>query len=242
MLSLTFAACGSDDNDGGFDDVTLNAGETYTIPSGSSVTWTSANEYIATVENGVVTAKRVGDVRITSSKGSFTVTVNPTVTLYREPLLEWGATKSRVKSYMSGYELYKEEDDALYYNGKNNEMYQCYDFEDSRLNIDMIIVPLASVSSEKMATYLSERYLYMGTTTEESVTAYVFYTLDKKTGIVLTAGKYNDSAMWLIGYTKITDSSSSIVRELTDNNHFRPALDNAITTEIGAILETATAQ
>ena len=55
--------------------ISLNIGDSYTLSTNSTkkVTWTSSDNEIATVENGVVTAKSVGKVKIraTSENGNF---------------------------------------------------------------------------------------------------------------------------------------------------------------------------
>ncbi len=65
--------------------------------------WSSSNENVATVNNrGYVEAVRVGEAILTVEyqdlKAQCKVTVEPTVNLYQEPYLEYGAGKSTIKS------------------------------------------------------------------------------------------------------------------------------------------------
>ena len=60
--------------------ISLKKGETYTITANQEVTYTSSDSSIASVANGVVTAKKAGTATITVSNGDLSKTVTVTVT------------------------------------------------------------------------------------------------------------------------------------------------------------------
>jgi len=204
--TVFITSCGSDDDDKiKFDDVTLTAGQSYTIPSGSSISWTSSNDLIATVSSGVVKALRVGEARITSSEGSFNVTVNASLNLYREPCLDFGASMSTVKSYMSGYTLSSEDDESLIYEGKGIEVLQLYMFENGAMKGVGIPIYMSSVSAEDLATYLSERYVYIGKGDE----LLMLQSIDEKVIIGVKAQYLNKKAAYMVIYADAASASSS---------------------------------
>jgi len=227
--SALLVSCGSDDDDKKFDDVILTAGQSYTIPSGSSISWTSSNELIAKVSNGVVSALRVGEVKITSSEGSFKVTVNASLDLYREPYLQFGASKSSVKSYMSGYTLSDEDDEALIYDGKGIEAYQLYTFKNSAMNAAAVIVYVSAVSTSDLATYLSERYVYLGTTSDSEIM--MLKSIDEKVVIGVTAKYLNKKPIYMILYADATSTSSMPAIEQLDERFSLEDMDGALQSE-----------
>ena len=65
VVSLAVVSCGSDEDEPNYANQTMVAGDTYTIP-GKIKDWTSDNDLIASVSNGIVTAERVGETYIRS--------------------------------------------------------------------------------------------------------------------------------------------------------------------------------
>lgn len=105
-LSIVFISCGGDDDDSPrFQDVTLSHGVSYTIIEGSDVTWTSSNELVAYVDGNKVTGICIGEAIISSSKGSFKVTVSPQYNNVTLPSMNFGASISTIKSEMSNSHL-----------------------------------------------------------------------------------------------------------------------------------------
>jgi cardiolipin synthase len=85
-----------------------------------SGTWTSSNEFVATVDKkGVITAHHVGDAVITVVDGGRTasckVNVKPVDTSYTFPAMIWGADVATVKSFNNHLTLLEELEEAQKY-------------------------------------------------------------------------------------------------------------------------------
>lgn len=94
----TFTSCGDDNQSM---NLTLNAGETHDIGNGSD--WKSANPFVASVSGSTIEANCVGNTTVSSGSSNIKVTVKATHFDFNDPCLQWGASKSSVKSYMSKY-------------------------------------------------------------------------------------------------------------------------------------------
>lgn len=151
----TFTSCGDDaDDDNQSMNLTLNAGETHDIGNGSD--WKSANPLVASVSGSTIKANCVGNTTISSGSSNIKVTVKATHFDFNDPCLQWGASKSSVKSYMSKYNLLKEESTSLVYDGSGKTYMYNYLFENGKLSSSSILVK--SYYSSDITTYLKERY------------------------------------------------------------------------------------
>ena len=151
----TFTSCGDDaDDDNQSMNLTLNAGETHDIGNGSG--WKSANPLVASVSGSTIKANCVGNTTISSGSSNIKVTVKATHFDFNDPCLRWGASKSSVKSYMSKYNLLKEESTSLGYDGSGKTYMYNYLFENGKLSSSSILVK--SYYSSDITTYLKERY------------------------------------------------------------------------------------
>ena len=126
------------------------------IYSGGKCTWSSDNFLVAEVENGIVTAKHVGKTIIHANDLVCEVIVKPRYTSYTEPYQVWGASKSQVKSFMSGYTLKGEESTTLVYLGKGKVNAYVYQFENAVLKNSAFQVTL--LNSANLTDFLLERY------------------------------------------------------------------------------------
>lgn len=212
IITTSMYSCGSDDDGDdsvSLKNVTLVAGEEMTIENGSGVTWVSDNVYIASVSGTTITAKRVGTAKISSSKGSFTVTVTGSSDLYDEPYMVWGSSVSTVNSYMSSYTLTKQTESILMYEGKKGADYILYGFENSKLTSSAAAIP--SYYAKELVEFLNERYVYLS----EEDNNYYFLSPDKKIIVVMDVEKINSSYYYFVFYTEYTGSSSSSSAKLS---------------------------
>lgn len=209
MLALIVAVVSScskdnDDDNPKFQDVTLTAGATQTLTVGKDLNWTSENDYIATVANGVISAKRVGEVRIASDKGSFKVKVNPQYTYFEEPCLNFGFTQQSVKNEMKAYTLVSEDNNTLTYKGTGYTTGILYSFENSALKYSYILT--SSSYSTQVANWAAERYVYV--TTSDNYIGMI--SVDKTILVVIVPMKVGNSWYYTIGYSKYDKNSSDV--------------------------------
>lgn len=143
----------------------LYPGEQKQIEAESSlkIQYSSLNDYFATVdENGMVTARYVGDTQVRLSTTACTefiqVSVVPRYTLYVEPYYEFPSTRYAVEK-MYG-EPFKEEDNCLVYETLDVEaskyFYFCFDDED---NLLASVATIAEGNEEELGKFLAERYV-----------------------------------------------------------------------------------
>lgn len=165
ILSLT-ACSGKDEPDNKFNDITLDYNKTYTIPNGTGTTWKTSNNLIASVSGNVVKAEHVGIAIISSEKGSFKVTVKPTMNTYPEPCLDWGTSMDLVKSFMNSYtgNVFLSEQDytsLLYQSSSINQkvLITLYLFENSKLYNSVVLLNLNYIPFNNLVEFLSERYI-----------------------------------------------------------------------------------
>lgn len=209
LMGLTLSACGGDDDDDpkvSFSNQTMYNGDTYTITNGETATWESSNSLIASVSGNVVTAFCAGTATISSELGSFTVTVQTKLNSYYEPYLNWGASASSVKSYMSGYSELSSSSDALIYSGKGVVDYYVYSFESSLLKSSACVIPVASINAETLANFLIERYFPVSYDDDK----YYFISPDQNTAVLMQITKLNNTYCYFIVYAGLSSSKASI--------------------------------
>ena len=209
LISSTFTACGDDEPEIKFNDITLNCGRTYTIPNGNNIMWTSSNEYIASVSGNIVKAERVGEATISSNKGSFKVKVNGSLTsVYPIPCLEWGASKSTVKNFMKGYSLDEEESTSLTYIGTGSHLFTIYTFESGILSGSAVALNGNYIDAENLADYMLERYVPVSV--DEDNYSFYFVTPDNKTMLGLFLEVYSGNIVYTIVYLPRDSKSRSL--------------------------------
>src|SRR5574344_2199121 len=122
IVSLTlFAACSKDDGDGfnitSSKSVELTSQKTSQIEcSDSKATYSSENEYVATVSStGLITGKRIGETYIDiDGQKSIKVSVTPVYTQFTEPQFLFGATKDEIYAKVGTNYTLSNEDGIVY--------------------------------------------------------------------------------------------------------------------------------
>ena len=213
------------------DEITMSVGTKYTpelfaVPSSAKLpecTFSSDDRTVATVSrtSGEITAVATGEAVITAktSDGKYTaecfVTVVPAGsigTLYREPYLTFGASKTSVKNYETR-ELAEDKNDILMYWGENNNVLAvAYSFEANKMDLVLVVFENVSNIKNKAITHLSANYEYLG----EEDGEYFFATSDEKIGIMLF---YDDEDLdsWVAVYIDISSLKSSKPLDLKMN-------------------------
>lgn len=161
-MVMSFSACSDDENENsGLNqhELTLTTGQSAKLIYEGECTWESEEPLIAEVDqDGNVTAQRVGETNIYANEDVCKVIVNPRYDTYMEPCLEWGASKSSVRSFMDGYSLIDENNNSLSYMDYSNEIGYMYLFENNSLTSSALMASILS-HGEELAEFLLERYV-----------------------------------------------------------------------------------
>ena len=173
IISLAVISCGGDSSDNtpslNKSSITLYVDETEILTySGGDCSWWSDNDLIATVENGTVTGKHVGETIIHAKDKTCTVTVKAKYNSYTEPYMNWGASQSTIESFMSGYTLRSSSSTSLIYDGKGKVLSYGYTFESNALKASAFLVSLYNTD---LVDFLTERYV-VAKVEEESSSEY----------------------------------------------------------------------
>ncbi len=197
LFSLTAVSCSDDDdNDTALElnttKVSLHQDDTkqMTVKDNRSVTWTVDDDFVARVdEDGLLTAQYVGETRVkaTDSKGksaTASVVVNPRYNTYKEPCVEWGASKSAVLAYDTREVSSEDETSVILTGGSDAAELVSYTFDETGLKGAVVIVK-TSYSAE-MVKFLGERYKYLG----EDNDIFMFSNKDVAVGMKVQSYKY----------------------------------------------------
>ena len=161
ILSISFVSCSSDDDsDDGITttSVTLFAGKTKTL-EGNVREIVSANEFVATVKDNVITGNHVGETVVTvNGKYKISVSVIPFSNIMNDPVTEWGASKETVKAKQKQGTLSADEDEILVYQNCGDASLVAYSFENGKLSTVLVRMPISKTSS--YTDYLMERFAF----------------------------------------------------------------------------------
>ena len=112
---------------------------------------------------------------------SFKTIAAPVTVIYREPYTEWGASKAQTRSYMSGYNLYKEDTNYLAYYGKDSETLVLYNYNNSKLVMASVAVQTSKTTLSAIARQLNNNgYTEIGSDNS------LFISLDAKTTVTIS--------------------------------------------------------
>lgn len=213
---FVFTACGGDDEP---DNIKLSKTtysmyheETQTI-EGTNVTdivWKSKNEFVAKVENGIITGQYVGKTTVESATNNltFTVEVEPRYHTYEEPILDWGASMTSIKSKCGTPE--KEDATSLFYKTSNTKApYVLYMFENGKLKTCGVVCKITIAS--QLSDFLLERYVPVDVDVNnyKATLLHCYGSLnDPKTDYGVVMGYSSSMGGILIAYTSVSDSKS----------------------------------
>lgn len=213
---FAMASCSKDDDEDGIKsklnktDITLYVDDTEKlIYSGTKCTWKSDNPLIASIEDGVVTGEHVGVTKVHANELSCTVTVKPKYNNFFEPLLEWGASPSRIKNYMSGYKLKTSTTDQITFDGKGNTLGYIYLLNSNKLSSSALLVNIFNASS--LTDFLLERYVVIDAEqTSNSQYEFTMANVDMNMAVYVII---NNSSMF-VAYYGVSKSSNSPIRQI----------------------------
>ena len=216
--AIAFVACSKDDEPN-IPDQVINVGQTYTIPVDGI--WEPENEYVANIEGQTVKGLCAGETTIWNTqngKQSFKVTVKPTSFLYKDPCLQFGANKSKVKGFMTGFVEVDTENESLnfYYEERGFPIMYIYMFENNGLKSTGVFLPAKMTTSKQLADYLKERYIPVGSNGE----LIAMISTDKKIAVGVTVEYISSVLMYEIVYLPYSSTKSNqddIIKFIEDN-------------------------
>jgi len=133
----------------------------------SEFTWTSTDETVGYVStSGLFNAYRIGKTTVKAVGANVTltavITVAPYSTLCAEPFIQYGATKSLIKSKETRT-LQEETATALYYRGENAKVKNVlYGFPEGPLHSMVLVFTDTEAVVKESIKFFSERYTYLG--------------------------------------------------------------------------------
>lgn len=138
--------------------VSINVGSTMNL--GMTGNWSSSNDFIASVSGqGIITGNHVGTCKVTNGNKTCSVTIKPTVSLYKDPITEWGMSKAEVIAQWG--DDYMEIDNAIGYNtGNPIAPILMYSFKNGKLASSVMTV--STQYTDTLVDFLLERYKSIG--------------------------------------------------------------------------------
>lgn len=165
-----FTACSSDDDEEEKKDNPELLEKSYTLyhngvsniegdDNVKDLEWDVENEFVATVNDGVITGQYVGKttVKSTTDRMSFSVEVKPQYLTYEEPSLDWGASKKQIKEKY-GIPAEEEDDGFVYQTSDSNAPLRIYTFDEDD-KVEYIGVFVNSSAASTLGYFLTERYM-----------------------------------------------------------------------------------
>lgn len=200
LTGVSFFSCSSSNDDEPFSmnerAITIQKGDKYTITHTGKASWSSDDDFVASVNDGEVTANHVGETTIYAmsggSKSQCDVTVRGLYNYFREPLCKLNATPEDVMRYEKRSLDTKKSDRTtlIYYPAMNEDIdVVAYTFKNDKLEsafVSMTMHGNATQALQMMTNFMSERYfgdgissagyVYMNATTTESASKFVYVT------------------------------------------------------------------
>lgn len=173
LAGVSFFSCRSSNDDEPFtmDEraITIQNGDKYTITHTGNASWSSEDNFVASVNDGEVTANHVGETAIYAmsggSKSKCNVTVRGSYNYFREPLCKLNATPEDVMRYETRSLDTKKSDRTtlIYYPAMNENIdVVAYTFKNDKLESAFVAMTMhgnASQALQMMNNFMSERYI-----------------------------------------------------------------------------------
>nr|DAU24895.1 MAG TPA: protein of unknown function (DUF4969) [Caudoviricetes sp.] len=173
LAGVSFFSCSSSNDDEPFTmnerAITMQKGDKYTITHTGKASWSSEDNFVASVNDGEVTANHVGETAIYAmsggSKSQCNVTVRGSYNYFREPLCKLNATPEDVMRYETRSLDTKKSDRTtlIYYPAMNENIdVVAYTFKNDKLESAFVAMTMhgnASQALQMMNNFMSERYI-----------------------------------------------------------------------------------
>ncbi len=123
-----------------------------------NIVWDSQNEFVATAEGNILTSILVGSTTLSCGDATISVTVKPRHTLYIEPYMKWGCSKSDIIAKFGTPD--SETDTALgYATGNSAAPLVMYMFNSDKLTSCGVAVKMSYAS--ELVDFIAERYVIL---------------------------------------------------------------------------------
>ncbi|MBQ3618164.1 MAG: Ig-like domain-containing protein [Bacteroidales bacterium] len=146
-------------------ELTLNAGDTITITANAQVTWSSSNDFVATVNaDGKVTANHVGETDILAVVDNNSVPCHVSVLAkyekeFQEPIHDFKLNKEDIKAMSKGTVKKENNEMLLYYMDEKGYEEVLFFFDNESGKVKSVLFSFEfPFMMEKYAKYLAERY------------------------------------------------------------------------------------
>ena len=173
LAGVSFFSCSSSNDDEPFTmnerAITIQKGDKYTITHTGNASWSSEDNFVASVNNGEVTANHVGETAIYAisggTKNQCDVTVRGSYNYFREPLCKLNATPEDVMRYETRSLDTKKSDRTtlIYYPAMNEDVdVIAYTFKNGKLESAFAAMTMhgnASQALQMMNNFMNERYI-----------------------------------------------------------------------------------
>ena len=200
LVGGSFFSCSSSNDDEPFSmnerAITMQNGDKYTINHTGKASWSSDDDFVASVNDGEVTANHVGETSIYAMSGGSKIQCDVTVrglyNYFREPLCKLNSTPEDVMRYEKrSLDTKKSDRTTLIYYPEMNEDIDvvAYTFKNDKLEsafVSMTMHGNDTQALQMMTNFMSERYfgdgissagyVYMNATTTESASKFVYVT------------------------------------------------------------------
>lgn len=172
LAGVSFFSCSSNDDEPFTMNeraITIQKGDKYTITHTGNASWSSEDNFVASVNNGEVTANHVGETAIYAisggTKNQCDVTVRGSYNYFREPLCKLNATPEDVMRYETRSLDTKKSDRTtlIYYPAMNEDVdVIAYTFKNGKLESAFVAMTMhgnASQALQMMNNFMNERYI-----------------------------------------------------------------------------------
>lgn len=175
------------------------------IKVGSSVNlgyvkpWQSSRGFVATVTGeGLIEGKHVGTCRVSCDEAYCNVTVNPTITLFRDPVLEWGCSRDYIRN-IEGEPTTDNDNGITYKDNSSCAPIRMYLFGDNGLRSAAILIDIDKAGAEYVTDHILERYNAFGMSGD----MFVFADGETSNDATVVVGfyPYKTTGYWVLMYT-----------------------------------------
>lgn len=209
LITIVLSACSKNDSQRltlDTYDIELKSGDSKTVKvlSGdSNVNWRTENIYVATVDNGKVTALHVGKTMLLANNTAALVTVSPRYMLYNEPIdhTKWGMTKNDIYKLMGDKFPDKMEGNLFTYNIESPvNSFTTYEFN-SNERLTSVHISVSKQNSSDLDQFLAERYQEIPGGSENE--KHYFNGTSNSAATMLVSRSSYDNNHWLVSYKDV---------------------------------------